>query len=124
MSQRISVKSTIRSYSFSFLALSSSSAAVSTRKHGVYLWPRQLNTHTYAHIREPLPSFLSFFLHFVINGSSAAIKFIQCTQSEGRPGQVSEVALQHAICLSLPKVSECMGDKSELSSQPVNPLVC
>lgn len=62
------------------------------------------------------PTVLALFfpLQFIINGGLAAAKLIHCTQSEGRPGQVSQVALQSAIYLSLPKVSECMADESNL----------
>lgn len=60
--------------------------------------------------RKPLSPTLSSLLSV----RSHRCQIIQCTQSEGQLGQVPGVVLQQAIFLSLPKVSECMADRSEL----------
>lgn len=85
---------------------------ICTQIRDLFLSRSQWHTHT-----RPFSSLsLSFSLQFVINGTPAAARLIHCTQSEGRPGQVIEVALDWAIFLSLPKVPECMADKSALWS--------
>lgn len=108
MSQHVSVKSTICPCMFFF-----SPSTTSTHKNGIYFKPYLIETHTH---ENPCHSLSLSLFHITVcyQWDPVAARLIHCTQSEGRPGQVSEVVLQQAIFLSLPKVSGCMADKSEL----------
>ena len=111
MSWRVSVKSKICSYYSFWFIYSSSVHYIHTQIRDLFLFRTRSHTQIHKTPNLPLISLLSLGPQLLLPDSFSA-------QSEGQPGQVTEVALQWAIFLSLPKVCECIADESELWSSP------
>lgn len=108
MSQHVSVK--YNSFLLFILVFSPLLEEQHTNIWSIFIQIRLKYTHrrTWTSLFPSLCSLLSMGAQLLPNSFTA--------HSEGQSGQVTEVALQWAISLSLPKWSECMADKSELRS--------